>query len=77
MQLPPPLFDALTALLEGVPRKDLATAARALSEGYRAGRPSHAIATRTAALAYAVSRMPATHAACAAVFARLAQVMPD
>ena len=29
------------------------------------------------ALAYAVARMPATYAACAAVFARLAEVVPD
>lgn len=76
MQLPPLLTDALTALLEGVPRKDLAAAAKVISEGYRAGKPSHAIATPLQALAYAVARMPATYASCAAVFARLAEVMP-
>ena len=74
MQLPPLLTDALTGLLEGVPRKELAAAAMAISQGYRAGKPSHAIATPIQALAYAVARMPATHAAASAVFARLADV---
>lgn len=77
MQLPPLLTTALQTLLEGVPRKDLATAAQAMSEGYRQGKPSHSIATPVQALAYAVARMPATHAACAAMFARLAEAMPD
>src|SRR3954453_8405832 len=66
MQLPPALTAALDALLEGVPRKELAAAAQAMSEGYRQGKPSHAIATPLQALAYAVARMPATHAASAA-----------
>jgi ribosomal protein RSM22 (predicted rRNA methylase) len=77
MQLPPALTAALDTLLQGVPRKDLAVAAKALSEGYRAGKPSHAIVTPLQALAYAVARMPATHAAASAVFARLAEVLPD
>ena len=77
MQQPPLLTDALAALLEGVPRKELAAAAQALSEGYRRGKPSHTIATPLQALAYAVARMPATYAATSAVFARLAEVMPD
>jgi ribosomal protein RSM22 (predicted rRNA methylase) len=77
MQLPSRLTDALAALLEGVPRKDLAVAAKAISDGYRAGASSQAIATQLQATAYAIARMPATHAACAAVFARLAEVMPD
>jgi ribosomal protein RSM22 (predicted rRNA methylase) len=77
MPLPPALTTALNALLAGVPRKELAAAAKAMSDGYRAGRSSHAIATPLAALAYAVARMPATHAACSAVFARLAEVMAD
>ncbi len=76
MQQPPFLTDALAALLEGVPRKDLAAAAKAISDGYRAGASSHAIATPLRAAAYATARMPATYAACAAVFARLAEVMP-
>ena len=77
MQLPPLLTAALAALLEGVPRKDLAAAAKAISDGYRAGASSQGIATQLAAAAYATARMPATYAACAAVFARLAEVMAD
>lgn len=68
--------DALATLLQGVSRKDLAQAASAMSEGYRAGKPSHGITTQLAALAYAVARMPATQAASAAVFARLAEALP-
>lgn len=77
MQLPPALTQVTDTLLEGVPRKDLAAAAKALSENYRQGRPSHVIATPLQALAYAVARMPATYAATTSVFARLAEVMPD
>lgn len=77
MQFPPELAQALEALLEGVPRKDLAVAAKAMSAGYRQGETSQPIITALQATAYAVSRMPATFAASAAVFARLAEVMPD
>jgi ribosomal protein RSM22 (predicted rRNA methylase) len=76
MQFPPALTLALEALLEGVPRKDLAAAARKMSAGYRQGGTSRPITTPLQATAYAVARMPATFAACAAVFARLAEVMP-
>jgi ribosomal protein RSM22 (predicted rRNA methylase) len=77
MQLPPALTTALDALLEGVPRKELTAAAKAMSEGYRGGKPSHGIVTPLQALAYAVARMPATYAAASAVLARLAEAMPD
>jgi ribosomal protein RSM22 (predicted rRNA methylase) len=77
MQLPSALTTALDALLEGVPRKELAAAAKAMSEGYRGGKTSHGIVTPLQALAYAVARMPATYAATSAVFARLAEAMPD
>ncbi|HWY65290.1 MAG TPA: small ribosomal subunit Rsm22 family protein [Rhizomicrobium sp.] len=76
MQLPPALSQALNSLLEGVPRKDLAAAARKMSDGYRQGVGSQAIITPLQAKAYAVARMPATYAACAAVFGRLKDVMP-
>jgi ribosomal protein RSM22 (predicted rRNA methylase) len=76
MQFPPELTLAIEALLEGVPRKDLAAAAQKISAGYRQGETSHPIATPLQATAYAVARMPATFAACAAVFARLVEVMP-
>jgi len=77
MQFPPALTQALDALLEGVPRKALAAAAVRMSAGYRRGDTSSGIATEADALAYAVARMPATYAACAAVFARLLEVMPE
>jgi ribosomal protein RSM22 (predicted rRNA methylase) len=76
MQFPPELTASLEALLDGVPRKDLAAAAKAMSEGYRQGGTSQPIATPLAATAYAVARMPATFAACAAIFARVIDVMP-
>ena len=49
-----------------------------MSAGYRAGAQfqGHRHADWRP-LAYAVARMPATYAACAAVFARVAEVMPD
>jgi ribosomal protein RSM22 (predicted rRNA methylase) len=71
------LTKALDALLEGVSRKDLAQEAGKMSSGYRQGATSHAIATPLQATAYAVARMPATYAACAAVFERVTEVMPD
>jgi ribosomal protein RSM22 (predicted rRNA methylase) len=77
MQFPPLLSQALEVLLEGVPRKDLAAAAAKMSIGYRQGATSKAITTPAEALAYAVARMPATYAACAVVFARVREVMPD
>ena len=76
MQFPPELTLTLQALLDGVPRKDLAAAARKMSDGYRQGETSQPIATPLQAIAYAVARMPATFAACAAVFARLEEAMP-
>jgi len=77
MHFPPALTTALDAMLDGVSRKDLAAAAEKMSAGYRQGATSQAIATPLQACAYAVARMPATYAACAAVFARLREAMPD
>jgi ribosomal protein RSM22 (predicted rRNA methylase) len=76
MQFPPELTIALQALLEGVPRKELAVAAKHMSEGYRRGGTSQPITATLQAIAYAVARMPATFAACGAVFARLVEAMP-
>jgi len=76
MQLPPTLAAALADLLEGVPRQALARAAQQISQDYRQGQTSQAIATPLQATAYALTRMPATFAACAAVFARIKEVMP-
>jgi len=69
--LPPALAAALDAALTGVPRKGLAASAQKMSAGYRQGQTSRAIVSPEDASAYAVARMPATYAACAAVFARL------
>ena len=77
MQFPSELSAGLAALLEGVPRKDLAAAAQKMSAGYRQGESSAPIVTPLQAIAYAVARMPATFAASRAVFARLAEAMPD
>lgn len=77
MQLPPALNHALQAQLKGVPRKELAAVAQKMSASYRQGETSQPITAPIQALAYAVARMPATYAACAAVFGRLRQVMPD
>ena len=77
MQFPLELTQGLEALLDGVPRKELAVAAKDMSIGYRSGATSRPITTPLQAIAYAVARMPATFAACAASFARLAQVMPS
>jgi ribosomal protein RSM22 (predicted rRNA methylase) len=75
--LPPTLSAAIAALLEGVPRKDLALRAEKMSAAYRSGGTSHTIATPLDAAAYAVARMPATYAAIAAAFEMLARALPD
>lgn len=77
MQLPPALTTAIAALLEGVPRADMIAAAQQQSAGYRKGATSGSIVTPAQAAAYAIARMPATYASCAAVFARLVEVMPE
>ena len=67
MTLPPPLAAALEGMLDGVSRKALAERAARLSDRYRAGGGSEAIAAEADALAYACARLPATGAALAAV----------
>ena len=75
--LPAPLRAALERALQGVSRKDLAERAARTSEAYRAGQPSAAVIRDTDdALAYAVTRLPATYAACAKVFAEAARRAP-
>ena len=68
MQLPLALTAAIAAELEGRARKDLALSADKQSVGYRQGAGSQAIGNEVEACAYAAVRMPATFAACAAVF---------
>ncbi|MDP2801112.1 MAG: small ribosomal subunit Rsm22 family protein [Phreatobacter sp.] len=64
--LPPALRAALDRLAGRFGGRDLAAASRRLTEDYRAGRGSRLPAPVDLA-AYAIARMPATYAACAAV----------
>lgn len=75
--LPGALRAALEQALDGVPRKGLADRARATSDAYRAGKPSSGVIREADdALAYALTRLPATYAACAAVFDEAARMAP-
>ncbi|WP_457797500.1 small ribosomal subunit Rsm22 family protein [Methylocystis sp. S23] len=75
--LPEGLAAAIAAQLERRPRKALTESARRLSESYRAHRPTiEAVRDETDALAYALTRLPATYAAIAAALARLAEEQP-
>jgi ribosomal protein RSM22 (predicted rRNA methylase) len=76
-ELPHPLRAALERELEGVSRKDLAVRAERTSQAYRAGRGSAGVIQgREDALAYALARLPATYAACAAVLAEARAMSP-
>ena len=76
--LPATLRAAIDRALEGVPRKGLAERAARTSRAYRAGQPSSAVIREPDdALAYALTRLPATYAACAAVLAEAARRAPD
>jgi ribosomal protein RSM22 (predicted rRNA methylase) len=76
-ELPQAIRAAIAAMLEGVPRTDLAVRAARLSEAYRGGSGSNAvIASRADVLAYLVARMPATYAAVAAALAAARAALP-
>jgi ribosomal protein RSM22 (predicted rRNA methylase) len=76
-ELPAALRAGLARELEGVSRKGLAERARRTSEAYRAGRGSGGVIREADdALAYALARLPATYAACAAVFREAAARAP-
>lgn len=76
--LPPQLRLAADRLLEGVSRKDLAGRASAISARYRAGGGSAAVvASQADAMAYVLTRLPATYAADARAFADIAERVPD
>jgi ribosomal protein RSM22 (predicted rRNA methylase) len=79
MELPRALRQAVDQALEGVPARDLAAAADALSKRYRAelrdGRLH--VADDLAARAYLAARLPATYAAVRAVLNAVATVRPE
>lgn len=77
MELPAALSAALDRELQGVARGGLAERALAVSTAYRGGGGSApVIRDRQSALAYALTRAPATFAACARVMGELARVAP-
>ena len=78
MTLPRHIADTLDTLLHGVSRTDLAQRAAHLSRSYRSGTGStDTIVSFPDALAYAVTRMPATFAAVSAALSYTAAQLPD
>lgn len=73
----PALNAAIALLLEGVSRKELEQRAGRMSVSYRDGGTSAGITAPADALAYLVTRAPATYAAVRAVFDRVADAMPE
>lgn len=74
---PPELAAAIAARLEGISRKELAARAAQISETYRGGAGTNvAISDRKDALAYVLTRMPATYAATAAALAAFSDAVP-
>jgi ribosomal protein RSM22 (predicted rRNA methylase) len=72
----PSVTAAIALMLEGVSRKDLEQRAGKLSAVYRDGGTSACVKTQADALAYLVTRAPATYAAARAVMGRVMAVMP-
>lgn len=76
--LPHPLRAALAALTDGQKLAPLKRRHEAVSGAYRAGAASSGVIDSPAAVAaYALARMPATYAACAAALAELDTALPD
>jgi ribosomal protein RSM22 (predicted rRNA methylase) len=76
--LPSELRAGLDRAMQGVSRNALIERANAISQSYRAGGNSAtAIRDPNDALAYVLTRLPATFAAVAAVLGELRQVLPD
>ena len=75
--LPAELKAALDGRLRGFSRTDAAGRAASISKTYRDGGGSGAIRIEADALAYALSRMPATYAAVTASLNALIEIRPD
>jgi ribosomal protein RSM22 (predicted rRNA methylase) len=75
--LPSELKVALDRAAFGVSRKDAAHRAAAISERYRNGGGSQAIRDKDDALAYALTRMPATYAAVSACLDAVREALPE
>jgi ribosomal protein RSM22 (predicted rRNA methylase) len=76
--LPAALRGAIDRELDGVSRRDLAERTARTTAAYRSGGTSAAVIRGPEdALAYALARLPATYAACAAVFAEAARMAPE
>ena len=75
--LPVELKAALEAKLHGRSRGDAAARSARISQTYRSGGGSAAIRTGADALAYALTRMPATYAAVAACLNALCEIRAD
>lgn len=74
MQLPAGLRSAIGEACDGVPRRELASAAKALSDAYRdRERPAQRRLSKVDALAYAATRMPATYAVLRKVLSEVPQ----
>ena len=77
-ELPAALGAAIDRMMEGRKRPDLHARAEKISDAYRAGETSTGVVREESdALAYAVSRMPATYAAALHVLERLVERCPD
>lgn len=76
-QLPATLAAALDRLAHGLSHSHAAMRAQAISATYRGGGDSRGILDADDALAYALTRMPATYAAVAASLAALREAQPE
>jgi ribosomal protein RSM22 (predicted rRNA methylase) len=76
--LPAELAAALAGLMENQSRKELQDRARRISAGFRARKSTlETVRDETDALAYALTRLPATYAATATVLGRLSEEAGD
>ena len=77
MPLPFALREAVERELAVLERPRVARAAEQITSDYKAGRFGRSLSSTEARAAYLITRLPATYAACAWVFAEAARRMPD